>query len=282
MDSVSSNEFKILIVDDSQALRILLKEMITRNRITSLIYEAENGKKGLQMFVRVKPDLIIMDLMMPELNGIEAIKIIHKHDPSVRILVLTTSHNTEDTREAISYGASDVVYKPFRENDLVRRITNQLREKLVTEHKVIKNSKEVSAKTSKLDHRLKVLICEDEEPIGKMYKKAVDVVGHRSVLTHTGERCIIEFKHALTEWPFDVVVLDYKLPDKTGEDVAKEILAENPDQRIIFVSGYGNSVLEKIGKLNNKIDFLTKPISLVTLIEKIEEGEIKKRLSIHQ
>jgi DNA-binding response OmpR family regulator len=149
----------------------------------------------------------------------------------------------------------------------------QLKEKIIVEQKERKNTQQISVVTSRLDYRLKILICEDEEQIGKMYKMALEAAGHRVVLTHNGERCLSEFEHALTDLPFDVVVLDYKLPDMTGDIIANKIFSENPDQRIFFVSAYGNTALTNLGPTGDKINFLTKPVSLVTLVEKIEETE---------
>jgi DNA-binding NarL/FixJ family response regulator len=110
-------------------------QLIIQNNITPLVYEAENGKKAIEVFAKTDPDLVIMDLIMPELNGLEATKIIHKRSPNTRILVLTTSQDTNDTKDAIANGASDIMYKPFNPSDLANKITKQLKEKCILDIK---------------------------------------------------------------------------------------------------------------------------------------------------
>jgi CheY-like chemotaxis protein len=130
-----ADEFKVLVADDSHALRLLVKQILDENNITPLVYEAKNGNEAIEVFVKARPDMVIMDLMMPELNGLEAIKIIRKISLDTRILVLTTSQNTYDIREATASGVSDIVFKPFNKTDLANKITKQLKEKDLADYK---------------------------------------------------------------------------------------------------------------------------------------------------
>lgn len=133
-----SSEFKVLVADDSRALRLLVRQIIDKNDITSLIYEAENGNQAIEVFLKERPDLVIMDLMMPELDGLEATKTIHRISPNTRIMVLTTSEDTVHVKTAMSNGAADIVPKPFKEADLATKITKLLRQKDALDYKELK------------------------------------------------------------------------------------------------------------------------------------------------
>ena len=124
-----SDEYRVLIVDDSKAMRIMLKNIMESNEITSNIYEASNGREAFEAFPEICPDLIIMDLMMPDGNGHDAIRKIHAIDPTIAILVVTSSNDMHDTQEAIRNGALEVIKKPFTSNDMGMKIQKILREK---------------------------------------------------------------------------------------------------------------------------------------------------------
>ena len=101
---------------------------------------------------------------------------------------------------------------------------------------------------------LKVLIAEDDKDTALLFKMALEKRGHSVTTTQNGEDCLklyhdesqnIRLKTDLSErlQPFDAVVLDYKMPRINGMDVAKEILAVNPHQRIVFASAYVKETL---------------------------------------
>ena len=102
---------KILICDDSLMIRRQLK-----NLILSLgeyeVFEAENGSKAIEVYKENKPELVYMDIIMPELNGIEAVKGIVKHDKDAKVVMLSSVGTKENLREALKAGASDFIQKP--------------------------------------------------------------------------------------------------------------------------------------------------------------------------
>ena len=124
-----TDQYRVLIVDDSKSMRLYLKDIMTQNGITSNIFEAENGKEAFDAFPEICPDMIIMDLYMPGHNGLEAIRKIHALDPTIAILVVTSSTDLHDTQEAIRNGAVDIVKKPFNPHDVGMKIQKILRDK---------------------------------------------------------------------------------------------------------------------------------------------------------
>lgn len=127
------NFFRIIVADDSKAMRILLRQIIDQNNITPYVEEAENGKEVITKLKEFKPDLVVLDLKMPEMDGLETIKEIKRLEPSTEILVISSSSSKYDTIDAIGFGASDYIVKPFDRNLVGFRIVKMLREKANTD-----------------------------------------------------------------------------------------------------------------------------------------------------
>jgi two-component system chemotaxis response regulator CheY len=103
---------KILIVDDNDLIRTLLRGIL-RNEEYQIIGEARNGVVALEMVERDKPDLICMDVMMPEMDGLEALQNIKTAHPEIIVVMITGSPSAENVRESIKGGASGFIIKPF-------------------------------------------------------------------------------------------------------------------------------------------------------------------------
>jgi two-component system nitrogen regulation response regulator NtrX len=121
--------------------------------------------------------------------------------------------------------------------------------------------------------RLKVLIADDEKDVADSYSDILQKRGHRTVVTYNGDDCITEYLAALERnegLPYDVVIIDYSMPGMSGVKLAKRILGMNPNQQIVFVSGYGTEFIASLGGFRN-VDFLTKPAipnALIRLVER--------------
>jgi len=144
---------------------------------------------------------------------------------------------------------------------------------------------------------MKLLIAEDESDIALTYKKGLEWKKHRVTITANGEECLkayneelhkitfdldrslananySSYKSLANNPPFDIVLLDYRMPQINGIDVAKEILSINPHQRIIFASAYLKDELkESLKHLEHVVEFLQKPFSLNQLINIIEDNK---------
>ena len=138
---------KILIVEDEKSIRTIIKKYLSKFDITCI--EADDGKKGLELFLDNKNniDLILMDVMMPEMDGVTCTKEIRKVS-DVPIIMLTAKSEDEDEIEGLEVGANDYVTKPFNLDVLLLRIkkiinienTNEL-ELSKEQRSVIKNGK---------------------------------------------------------------------------------------------------------------------------------------------
>jgi two-component system chemotaxis response regulator CheY len=105
-------QVKILIVDDNDLMRTLLRGIL-RNEEYQIVGEAKNGVIAVEMSERFKPDIICMDVMMPEMDGLEALQTIKAAHPQIRVVMVTGNPSVENVREAIQNGASGFIVKPF-------------------------------------------------------------------------------------------------------------------------------------------------------------------------
>jgi two-component system chemotaxis response regulator CheY len=103
---------KCLVVDDAAFMRMSLKQILQANGFTD-VFEAGNGQEALMMFKKEKPDLVTMDITMPEMDGITAIKEIMAIDPTAKIVVCSAMGQKEIVLEAIQAGAKNFIVKPF-------------------------------------------------------------------------------------------------------------------------------------------------------------------------
>ena len=127
--------------------------------------------------------------------------------------------------------------------------------------------------------QLNILVAEDNKFAARQYKVLLEKMGHHVVTTEDGKECVRQYKEhlkrtefdSLDDSPFDLVLLDHNMPKKTGAQAAKEILAKNPKQKILFVTGYQRwAVEDDTDDLFEKIVLLEKPFTLLQLERKID------------
>ena len=103
----------ILICDDAAFMRMMIKDILTKNGY-NIAGEAENGLKAVEKYNETKPDLVLMDITMPEMDGIQALKLIKSTDPSACIIMCSAMGQQAMVIEAIQSGAKDFIVKPFQ------------------------------------------------------------------------------------------------------------------------------------------------------------------------
>ena len=112
---------KVLVVDDAAFMRLTLKTMLEKNGF-EVIGEAENGNKAIEMYKELKPELVTMDITMPDMDGIEALDQIIKIDSNAKIVMLSAMGQEIRIREAVLKGAKGFVVKPFKEDYLIKAL----------------------------------------------------------------------------------------------------------------------------------------------------------------
>ena len=116
----------ILIIDDSPTEVHVFKSMLTKNDIKVSV--AENGEEGVAKAIEIKPDCILMDVVMPGKNGFQATRDISRHPEtsSIPLIIITTKDQETDKIWAMRQGAKDYIVKPAKEADLMARINRVL------------------------------------------------------------------------------------------------------------------------------------------------------------
>lgn len=117
---------RIVVVDDSAFLKMMIKNMLLKNGF-EVVGEASNGLMAIDVYKDLKPDLIIMDITMPELNGIEATKKIKQIDPRAKIVMCSALGQSQTVLESIQAGARDYIVKPFEEEQVIKIIRKCLK-----------------------------------------------------------------------------------------------------------------------------------------------------------
>jgi two-component system chemotaxis response regulator CheY len=111
----------ILVVDDIAFVRKTLTEILTEAHY-EVIGQAADGREAINLYTKLKPDLVTLDLVMPKMSGIEAARQITKMDPSSRIIMITAMAHENLIMEAINSGARDYVLKPFTTPDILKAL----------------------------------------------------------------------------------------------------------------------------------------------------------------
>lgn len=113
---------KILLVDDAAFMRMLIKNTLTQNGYTNII-EAADGEIAVSMYESDKPDLVVMDITMPNKTGIEALKEIKANDPNAKIVMCSAMGQEAMVVEAIKLGALDFIVKPFKPDRILQTVS---------------------------------------------------------------------------------------------------------------------------------------------------------------
>lgn len=103
---------RVLIVDDAAFMRIKLKDILEKNNY-EVVGEADNGLEAIEKYKEVNPDIVTMDITMPEMDGVEALKQIKAHDANATILMCSAMGQQSMVMDAIRAGAVDFIVKPF-------------------------------------------------------------------------------------------------------------------------------------------------------------------------
>jgi len=113
---------KIMIVDDAAFMRITIKNMLQKSE-HEVIGEAENGKVAVERYRELKPDIVTMDITMPEMDGLAALKEIRKEDPGAKVIMVSAMGQEAMVRDAILSGAKGFIVKPFKEDGILSAIS---------------------------------------------------------------------------------------------------------------------------------------------------------------
>ena len=111
----------ILICDDAAFMRMMIKDILSKNGY-NVVGEAENGAVAVEKYKELKPDLVLMDITMPEMDGIQALKAIKSNDPGACIIMCSAMGQQAMVIESIQSGAKDFIVKPFQADRVLEAV----------------------------------------------------------------------------------------------------------------------------------------------------------------
>ncbi|AEB75768.1 response regulator [Clostridium botulinum C] len=112
---------KVLIVDDAAFMRMMIKDILEKNGY-EVVGEASNGIKAVELYKSEKPDVVTMDITMPDMDGIEAVKEIKAFDPAAKIIMCSAMGQQTMVMDAIKSGAKDFIVKPFQADRVLEAV----------------------------------------------------------------------------------------------------------------------------------------------------------------
>ncbi|NLN81517.1 MAG: response regulator [Clostridiales bacterium] len=112
---------RVLVVDDAAFMRLVIRKLLEKNGF-EVVAEAENGEIGVEKYKELRPDLVTMDITMPQANGIEALKKIREFDDKAKVVMISAMGQEVMVKEAILYGAKSFIVKPYKEEQVIETL----------------------------------------------------------------------------------------------------------------------------------------------------------------
>ena len=148
---------RIMLADDHMLMRMGLSTLIDCEDDMKIVGEAKNGRQAVELAHALKPDIIIMDLMMPELSGAEATKLIHDAYPEIKIMVLTSFGTSKEMSDAITNGADGALMKDTAADELIKAIRAIVAGERIIPERLMRQAAEDNITPKLSDRHLEIL-----------------------------------------------------------------------------------------------------------------------------
>ena len=231
-------KFSVLIADDSRSVRSLVKTALHGIGTEIAVLEAEDGQRAVEYYRQYRSDLVLMDITMPVLDGLGALKAIKAIDPAAFVVMLTADSGQDTVLKAKDLKADGYVAKPFQGGRIIELVRSRMA---------------VAKET------ISVLIAEDSGGIRSILRRAFATLPHRFQLREAsdGQQAIDMFETR----PADLVFLDIHMPNKSGIEALEHIRRLAPDVWIIMCTSDASADSINDAKAFRANDFLLKPFT---------------------
>ena len=123
------SSFSVLLCDDALFMRTMLRGIVNAGGF-EVLGEAENGRRAVEQYVALRPDVVLMDMVMPELSGVDAVRQIRQLDPNARIVMCSAMGQQQLVAEALEAGARGFITKPFTASRVIEALTDCMEDAL--------------------------------------------------------------------------------------------------------------------------------------------------------
>ncbi|MBF0432928.1 MAG: response regulator [Fibrobacteria bacterium] len=235
----------VLIVDDDKIIRTNLEKEVKRNFYHTLI--AEDGTSALELFNNNDVDILLLDVNLPDMNGLDVLEQVKKIKPETEVIVITGFGTQDVAIRSLRRGAIDYIEKPINTDGLAAAL-GRAQEKI--------NEKE------ELSYKNTLLVVDDEEPIVKHMTRFLKREGFQVFGAYNGK----EGLEIMDENKIDVIITDFRMPQMTGVELLMEAKKLHPDIEGIMVTGESGENIAVDALRAGALDYISKPINLDDLL----------------
>ncbi len=298
------SKIKVLLVDDEEAYVRTLAERMEMRDVGSRV--ALSGEEALKMLEDEPPDVMVLDLRMPGIDGMEVLERVKKEHPHIEVIILTGHGSDREEKEARRLGAFEYLQKPADTAHLLKTVRDAWKKSLKATVEFLKDSREefdrsmeaaafaeagvpdMARETMQKPEApradaapepgagqveapakmLKVLFVDDEEDF-------VTTMAERMEMREVGSEVAFDGQQALNmlkdDTP-DVMVLDLRMPGIDGMEVLRRVKKMYPQVAVIVMTGYGSDEDEKEARRLGAFDYLRKPVDINHLMEVVRNA----------
>ncbi|MGK5084627.1 response regulator [Bdellovibrionota bacterium FG-1] len=250
---------KVLLIEDDEMARGALNKILVKEGFQMLT--AVDGQAGLDLFDQERPGIVITDLRMPKIDGMEVLRRIRLKSRDTQVIVITGHGDYDLAIKALSAGATDYLKKPIDIGELLTAV-GRCKEVLVGANPALKQPV--------------VLVIEDDATARGYLEKAMVKEGWTVLVAADGQEGLDLFHREKV----DIVLTDVKMPKKGGLDVLRDIKANsNNDCEVILMTGYGDETSAIEAMRNGAINYIRKPLDLDVALIAVTKAFEKLQLS---
>jgi CheY-like chemotaxis protein len=260
--SVAENK-RVLIVDDNLTNRLILKNELEQWKLIPTL--ADSGEQALQLMQNLTFDLIITDMQMPGMDGVQLAQTIRANDAQVPIILLTNVRNDRARAQAALF--SSIITKPVKHHTLHKQILSQFRSKESVADTVVVLERKLTEDFAG-EHPLDILIAEDNPVNQRLAERVLSKLGYKTRTVQNG----LEAVNAVKQDRFDLVLMDIQMPEMDGLRATQEIRLMKGVQPVIVAMTANAMQEDRDACLEAGMDdYITKPIDLKILLSTLKK-----------
>ena len=265
---------KVLVADDDAELRAVVVEYLEGHGLETI--EAVNGLELLLHVKRARPDAVVLDLRMPRLGGLEAMKRIRAFDPSIRIVVVTAEVDDMVRGEASALGARAVLGKPIAFAELLAALGASATFAVASPPEADPTPAPATGHPRGVRSPARVLVIDDDDAVRELLAEFLTLRGYEVAQAARAAAGAT----AIAQSTPDIVLLDIDMPGLSGADALPTIRAMAPRAVVVMVSGTDDEAVAKRTLAFGAFDYLVKPIDFDYLAQSLESALAMKALEV--